>query len=131
MARTRSGAGNANGNRNQPPVIQQIPIVVEDVPEPITMAGVQAMVRAMLAEQREEMRRMSNRDEPTMPTEQPELIPEQSEEGNYSRQVSQVGTQGERRDGPERRNDKDGRMYKNFLGAKPPSLLEQSSFRIV
>ena len=64
------------------------------------------------------MRRMSNRDEPTMPNEQPELIPEQSEEGNYSRQVSQVGTQ----DGLERRNDKDGRMYKNFLGAKPPSL---------
>ena len=88
MARTCSGNVNANENRNQPPVIQQIPVVVEDVPEPITMAGVQAMIRTMLAEQREEMRRMSNRDEPTMPIEQPELIPEQSEEGNYSRQVS-------------------------------------------
>ena len=50
MARTRSAAGNANGNRNQPPVIQQIPIVIEDVPEPITMAGVQAMIHAMLGE---------------------------------------------------------------------------------
>ena len=122
MVRTRSGNVNANGNRNQPPVVQQIPVVEEVAPEPVTMAGVQAMIRAMLAEQREEMRRMLNRDEPTMPIEQPELIPEQSEEGNYSRQVSQVGTQGEQRDGPEGRNNKDGRMYKNFLGAKPPSL---------
>ena len=109
---------NANENRHQPPVIQQIPIVVEDVPEPITMAGVQAMIRAMLAEQREEMRRMLNRDEPTVHVEPTEPVPEQSEEGNYSRQVSQLGTQ----DGPKRRNYKDGRMYKNFLGAKPPSL---------
>ena len=78
----------------------------------------------MLAEQREEMRRMlhENRDEPTMPIEQPELIPEQSEEGNYSRPISQVGTHGERRHGLERGNEKDGRMYKNFFGAKPPSL---------
>ena len=95
MARTRSGNVNANGDRNQPPVVQQIPVVEEVAPEPVTMAGVQAMIRAMLAEQREEMRQMLNRDEPTMPIEQPELIPEQSEEGNYSRQVSQVGTQGE------------------------------------
>ena len=122
MVRTRSGNVNANGNRNQPPVVQQIPVVEEVAPDPVTMAGVQAMIRAMLAEQREEMRRMLNRDEPTTPIEQPELIPEQSEEGNYSRQVSQVGTQGEQRDGPEGRNNKDGRMYKNFLGAKPPSL---------
>ena len=98
MARTRSGVRNANGNRNQQPlVIEQIDVVVEATPKPITMAGVQAMIRAMLAEQREEMRWMlhENRDEPTMPIEQPELIPEQSEEGNYSRPVTQVGTQGE------------------------------------
>ena len=81
MARTRSGAGNANGNRNQPPVIQQIPVVVEDVPEPITMAGVQAMIRAMMADQREEMRQMlhGSYDEPTMTVEQPELKDRQSE----------------------------------------------------
>ena len=53
MARTRSRVGNTNRNRNQPPVIQQIPVVVEDVPEPITMAGVQAMIQTLLAEQRE------------------------------------------------------------------------------
>ena len=123
MVRTRSGVGNADENRNQPPVIEQIPVVAA-APEPITMAAVQAMIRAMLAEQREEMRQMlhNNRDEPIIPIEEPELIPEQSEEGNNSRMVSQVGTQEERRNDPERRNNKDGRMYKNFLGAKPPSL---------
>ena len=58
----------------------------------------------MLAEQREEMRRMlhKNRDEPTIHVEPTEPIPEPSEEGNYSHQVSQVETQGERKDGPER-----------------------------
>ena len=68
MARTRSGNVNANGGRNQPPVVQQIPVVEEVAPEPVTMAGVQAMIRAMLAEQREEMRQMfhENRDEPTI-----------------------------------------------------------------
>ncbi|KAL7618843.1 hypothetical protein Lser_V15G00012 [Lactuca serriola] len=123
MVRTRSGVGNADENRNQPPVIEQIPVVAA-APEPITMAAVQAMIRAMLAEQREEMRQMlhNNRDEPVIPIEEPELIPEQSEEGNNSRMVSQVGTQEERRNDPKRRNNKDGRMYKNFLGAKPPSL---------
>ena len=63
-----------------------------------------------------------NRDEPIIPIEEPELIPEQSKEWNNSRIMSQVGTQGERRNNPKRRNNKDGRMYKNFLGAKPPSL---------
>ena len=75
-------------------MIEQIHVVVEVAPELITIAGVQAMIQAMLAKQREEMRRMlhENMDEPTMPIEQPELIPEQSEEGNNSRHVSQVGT---------------------------------------
>ena len=124
MERTRSGNVNANGGRNQPPVVQQILVVEEVAPEPVTMAGVQAMIQAMLAEQREELRRMlhENRDEPIIHVEPTEPVPEPSEEGNYSRQVSQVGTQGEQRDGPEGRNNKDGWMYKNFLGAKPPSL---------
>ena len=42
MARTRSGVGNANENRNQqpqPPVIEQAPVIAA-TPEPITMAGV-------------------------------------------------------------------------------------------
>ena len=45
------------------------------VVEPITMAGVQAMILAMMVEQRDERRRMSrdNRDEPTTPVVQPEL----------------------------------------------------------
>ena len=63
-----------------------------------------------------------NRDKTIIPIEQPELIPEQSEEGNNSRPMSQVRTQGERRNDPERGNNKDGHMYKNFLGVKPPSL---------
>ena len=46
MARTRSGAANANGNKDQQPqpqVVEQVP-VVEAAPEPMTMAGVQAMI---------------------------------------------------------------------------------------
>ena len=109
MVRTRSGVGNADENRNQPPVIEQIPVVAA-APEPITMDAVQAMIRAMLAEQREEMRQMlhNNRDEPVIPIEEPELIPEQSEEGNNSRMVSQVGTQEERRNDPERETTRMG-----------------------
>ena len=55
-------------------MIEQIPIVV-DALELVIMAGVQAMIQAMLIEQREEMRQMfhENRNEPTMPIEQPEL----------------------------------------------------------
>ena len=89
MVRTRSGVGNADENRNQLLVIEQAPIVAA-TPEPITMAGVQAMIRTMLAEQRDEMRQMlhDNRDEPIIPIEEPELIPEQSEEGNNSRIMS-------------------------------------------
>ena len=50
MVRTRSRNVNANGNRNQPPVVQQIPFAEEVAPELVTMAGVQAMIWAMLAE---------------------------------------------------------------------------------
>ena len=67
MARTRSGNVNANGNRNQPPVIEQIP-VMEATAEPVTMAGVQAMIQAMLDRQMEETRRLlqQNREEATI-----------------------------------------------------------------
>ena len=124
MARTRSRAGNANRNRNQPPVIDQIPVVVA-APEPITMARVQAMIQMMLDRQMEETGRLlqQNREEATILIVQPKLVPKQSEEGNYTRPVSQAGTQGERRNGPEKGNGMDGQMYKNFLSAKPPSLL--------
>jgi len=50
MARTRSGVANANGNRDQEPqpqVVEQVPIVGA-APEPMTMAGVQAMILMML-----------------------------------------------------------------------------------
>ena len=57
MARTHSGAGNANGNRNQPPVLEQVP-VAEAAPEPMTMAGVQAMIQMTLDHQMEETRRL-------------------------------------------------------------------------
>ena len=67
MARTHSGNMNANGNRNQPPVIEQIP-VVEAAAEPITMAGVQAMIQTMLDRPMEETRRLlqQNREEATI-----------------------------------------------------------------
>ena len=58
MARTRSGAANANGNRDQQPqpqVVEQVP-VIGVAPEPMTMAGVQAMMQMMLDRQMEETR---------------------------------------------------------------------------
>ena len=55
MVRTRSGVGNTDENRNQPPVIEQIPVVAA-APEPITMAGVQMMIQTMLDRQIEETR---------------------------------------------------------------------------
>ena len=66
MVRTRSGFGNANGNANanQRHVIERSTEVAA-APEPITMAGVQELIRAMMEEQREEMRQiLLNRDEP-------------------------------------------------------------------
>ena len=67
MVRTRSGVGNAAENRNQPPVIEQVPVVAAS-PEPITMAGVQAMIQAMLDHQMEETRCLlqQNREEATI-----------------------------------------------------------------
>ena len=48
---------------------------VTTIPEPVMMAGVQAMIRAMMAKQREDMRQMlcNDRDEPTVPVVQLEL----------------------------------------------------------
>ena len=64
MVRTRSGVGNADENRNQPPVIEQIPVVAA-APEPITMAGVQMMIQTMLDRQMDETRWLlqQNREE--------------------------------------------------------------------
>nr|KAJ0213759.1 hypothetical protein LSAT_V11C400190290 [Lactuca sativa] len=55
VAITRSGAANANGNRDQQPqpqVVEQVP-VVGAAPEPMMMAGVQAMMQMMLDRQRD------------------------------------------------------------------------------
>ena len=78
MARTQSRFRNANGNVNQCPVIEHAPEVTT-APEPITVVAVQAMIRDMMAEQREDMRQMFvDRDEPTLPIVQHELNIEQS-----------------------------------------------------
>ena len=69
---------NTNGNQQpQPQVIERAPKVAS-TPEPIMMAGVQAMIQAMMVEQREEMRQMllNNSDKPILPIVQPELIAE-------------------------------------------------------
>ena len=52
MVRTRSGVGNADENRNQPLVIEQIPVVAA-APEPMTIARVQLMIQTMLNRQME------------------------------------------------------------------------------
>ena len=123
MVRTRSGNVNANGNRNQPPVIEQIP-VMEATAEPVTMAGVQAMIQAMLDRQMEETRRLlqQNREEATIQIEQPELNEGQTEEGNYSGTVGQANPPIVRQNHQDGGNDGRGCKYKDFMASKPPSL---------
>ena len=121
MARIRSGAGNANRNQQpQPQVMEQVPIA-EAAPEPITMAGVQAMIHTMMAEQREEIRKilLNNRSEPSMPVEQPELNDGQLEEGNYSRSGGQTEPLVDRRNNQEEGVEKNGCKYKDFMTCKP------------
>ena len=72
MVRTQSGLGNGN-QQLEPSAIERAPEVAA-TPRPITMEGVQAMIRSTMAEQREEMRQIFlNRDEPTISIVQPEL----------------------------------------------------------
>ena len=107
---------NANGNRDQPPVIEQIPVVVAAA-EPITMAGVQAMIQAMLDRQMEETRRLlqQNREEATIQIEQPELNEGQTEEGNNSGTVGQVNPPIVRQNNQDDGVERNGCKYKNFL----------------
>ncbi|KAL7592061.1 hypothetical protein Lser_V15G34861 [Lactuca serriola] len=74
MVRTRSVVGNTDENRNQPPMIERVPVVAA-APEPMTIARVQVMIQMMLDRQMEETRCLvqQNREEPSMPIEQPEL----------------------------------------------------------
>ncbi|XP_052621814.1 DNA-directed RNA polymerase subunit beta-like [Lactuca sativa] len=74
MVKTRSVVGNTDENRNQPPMIERVPVVAA-APEPMTIAKVQTMIQMMLDRQMEETRRLvqQNREEPSMPIEQPEL----------------------------------------------------------
>ena len=60
-----------------------------------------------MAEKREEMRKMllNNINEPPMPVKQPKLNGGQSEEGNYSRTVSEVEPPIKRRNNMEREID--------------------------
>ena len=46
-----------NENMSQPPVVEQV-VVVAVVPEPMRMAGVQAMIQMMLDRQMEETKRL-------------------------------------------------------------------------
>ncbi|KAL7582700.1 hypothetical protein Lser_V15G42899 [Lactuca serriola] len=124
MVRTRSGFGNANGNRQlEPRVIKRAPEVLV-APEPISMAGVQAMIRAMMAKQREQMRQMLlNRDEPTVPIVQPELNEGQSEEGNFNRTVSQTEPPVVRRNNQDEGIKRNGRKYKDSTTCKPSKFI--------
>ena len=119
MARTRSGVGNANGNRNQPPMIKQIHVVVA-APEPITMDGVQALIRMILDHLMEETRRLlqQNQEELTVPIEQPELNDGQSKEGNDSRTVGQADPPVIRRNNKDDGVEWNGCKYKDFLTYK-------------
>ena len=119
MARTHSGNVNANRNRDQPSVIEQIPVVVAAA-EPIMIGGVQAMIQAMLDRQMEETRLLlqQTREELTMPIEQPELNEGQSEEGNYSGTVGQADAPVIRRINQDDGVERNGCKYKDFLTCK-------------
>ena len=121
MVRTRSGLGNDNGPWCG--VIEHAPEAVLVV-EPFTTSRVQAMMRSIMAEQREEMRRLLHDigREPTTPVVQLNLNKEQSEEGNYNWTVSQAETRLVWRTNPDRRAGQDGCKYKDFKGSNPPSL---------
>ena len=120
MVRTRSGVGNADENRNQPPVIEPIPVVAA-APEPITMAGVQLMIQTMLDRQMDETRRLlqQNREELSIRVEEPELNEGHSEGGNFSGSIGQANPPIVRQDNHEGRNDGMGCKYKDFLTCKP------------
>ena len=123
MVRTRSGVGNADENRNQIPVIEQIPVVAA-APEPMTMAGVQVMIQAMLNNQMEETRRLirQNREELSIQVEEPEVNGGQSEGGNYSGTVGQANPPIVRQNNQDGGNDGRGCKYKDFMASKPPCL---------
>ena len=123
MVRTRSGVGNTDENRNQPPVIEQVPVVAA-APEPITMAGVQMMIHTMLDRQMDETRRLlqQNREEISMLIEQPELTEEHSEGGNFSGIVGQASPLMVRQVNLDGGNDGRGCKYKDFMASKPPCL---------
>ena len=82
------------------------------------------MIQMVLDHQMEETRLplQQNRDEPTVPIVQPELKDRQSEEGNYSRTVSQVEPRVARRNQPNGGNDGSECKYKDFMAFKRLSL---------
>ena len=58
MVRTHSRLGNDNGNHKlEPRVVEHAPEAIP-APEQITIARVQAMIRAMIDKQKEEMRQL-------------------------------------------------------------------------
>ena len=93
---------------------------VEVAPEPIMMEGVRAMIWAMMAEQREEMRKilLHNRDEHTILVEQPKLDEGQLEEWNYSMIVSQAKPPVVRRNNQDERIERNECKYKDFTNCK-------------
>ena len=121
---TRSRLRNANRNRwPKPQVIERAPEVVV-APEPITIKGVQAMIRAMIVEQRKEMRKMLlSRDEPIVPVIQPELNEELSGEGKYSPIVSQVEPRVVRRNNQDEGIQRNGCNYKDLTTCKPSTFI--------
>lgn len=88
------------------------------------MAGVQAMIQAMLDRQMEETRRLlqQNPEEATIRIEQPELNEGQTEEGNYSGTVGQANPPIVRQNRQDGENDGRGCKYKDSMASKPPSL---------
>ena len=116
MVRTNSGVGNVNEDRNQPPVVERVPIVVA-TPEPISMVGVQFMIQTMLDRQMDETRCLlrQNREELSMPIEQPEMNEGHSEGGNFSGIVGQANPPLVRQNNQDGGHNGLGCKYKEFL----------------
>ena len=85
------------------------------------MAGVQLMIQTMLDRQMDETRRLlrQNREELSMPIEQPELNEEHSEGGNFIGAVGQANPPLVRQNNHDGGIDGLGCKYKDFLTCKP------------
>lgn len=98
--------------------------------EPITMARVQAMIWAMLAEKMENIKLLQQRGrEVTTPIVKPVPNEVQLEEGSYSKVVNQIELRRVWRNNNEKEVNRNRCKYEAFMASQPPVLLENQHYR--